>query len=345
MRNIELHLKTTMRQKTALLFLAFCIQSLVSFSGTNQEPNPKSEVNKKIQVAFLIDASTSMAPYHNQVKFMVSNMIKKLNDLKYNDKKAVVQIALYEYGNSDVSSEVSFVRQLSYLSTDQNFVNQKLFEIFPKGDTELCSNAIGKALNELDWSIDTNDLRMMFIIGNEAFNQGNTNYKVMCEIAADHMISVNTIYCGNNKKGIDDFWQDAASNGKGNYFSLDTTKQSLKFTTKLDVPYYSYQDSLSKTYYDKKMMDDVMFVQEPTVRKPKPRPTPSKSDKNKTPVSNENIPTPINLDELIDEDREGISITSIPEEKLPKEFQGLTDAEKKALIQKKVLQENGTARN
>jgi hypothetical protein len=39
------------------------------------------------------------------------------------------------------------------------------------------------------------DLKLIYIAGNEPFNQGPIDYKKVCEIASAKGIFVNTIYC------------------------------------------------------------------------------------------------------------------------------------------------------
>ncbi len=56
--------------------------------------------------------------------------------------------------------------------------------------------AIKHATEELAWSTSNSDLKMIFIAGNEPFNQGDYKYETACRNAIAKGIVVNTIHCG-----------------------------------------------------------------------------------------------------------------------------------------------------
>ena len=103
-------------------------------------------------------------------------------------------------------------------------VSKKLFGLRTNGGSEYCGAVIQDALMELSWSKDTRDLKMIYIAGNEPFNQGPVDYKLVCGNAKYKDVIVNTIYCGNRDQGIKslDGWCFLL---RWNYFNINSNKE------------------------------------------------------------------------------------------------------------------------
>ena len=303
-----------------LILFSFLTYSLLTFSQSKQ-------VVRKIQISFIVDASSSNSEYLDAAKFQIWNLMNELKTVQLEKKTTSLEIALYEMANDNISSEVSFVRQLSFLSTDLSFVSRKLFEISPNGGLEFYDAAIMKNINELDWSINPKDLKMIFIIGNESFNQGVMNYKTVCEIAKDRQISINTVYCGSKKEGIKELWSDAATVGGGDFFNIELSQHS-SLKTDVDHLIKSFNDSLSKTYYGNERANrEKQSVIENQIKKKKTKPSSNFTS---------NIDSVLfDIDDLIDEDREGNTISKLDASKLPAEFKNNTYEQQIDLIEKK----------
>lgn len=308
-----------------LIIFSILSNSFLTFSQSKQ-------VVRKIQISFIVDASSSNSEYLDAAKFQIWNLINELKTVQLEKKTTYLEIALYEMGNDNISSEVSFVRQLSFLSTDMSFVTRKLFEITPNGGLEYYDAAIMKNINELDWSINPKDLKMIFIIGNESFNQGVMNYKTVCEIAKDRQISINTIYCGVKKEGLKELWSDAATIGGGDFFNIELS-QHPALKTDVDYLIKSYNDSLTKTYYGTERANrEKRSVIENQIKKKKQKPTT---------YSKSNIDSALfDIDDLIEEDREGNSISKLDSIKLPSEFKNITFEEQLVILDKKRKKRN-----
>ena len=69
----------------------------------NAQSSKKSET--KIQVAILLDTSNSMDGLIDQAKSRLWNIVNTLTTLKFKGKTPEIEIALYEYGNNNLSSK------------------------------------------------------------------------------------------------------------------------------------------------------------------------------------------------------------------------------------------------
>ncbi len=133
--------------------------------------------NTRVQVALLLDTSNSMDGLIDQAKSRLWNIINTLTTLKYNGKPPRVEIALYEYGNSGLSESSGYIRQVTPMTTDLDLVSEQLFSLRTNGGDEYCGAVIEEALNKLDWGTAKADMRLIYISGNEPFDQGKVNYK------------------------------------------------------------------------------------------------------------------------------------------------------------------------
>ena len=318
--------------KNVILSLSSSI--IVAFTSLAQitpiiQPSPR-----KIQVAILFDTSNSMDGLIDQAKTRIWSIINELSALRYQGQMPSIEIALYDYGNSSLSLDNNYIRLQTALTTDLDLISEKLFGLTTNGGDEYCGAVIQKSMQELIWSTNPLDLKMIYIAGNEPFNQGSIAYNEVCKTAGSRSIFVNTIYCGNYDQGIREFWKDCATIAGGDYFNIDANKQVVHIDTPYDTQINSYNDSLNKTYYgygslgvskkSNQLMQDMNAQSEAISVK-----TERAIVKSKASYTNSSW----DLIDAVDEGKVGVA--SIPEAQLPAEFQGKTDQEKNALLDAK----------
>ncbi len=201
----------------------------------------------KIQVAILLDTSSSMDGLIEQAKSRIWNIVNTLTTLKYNNRTPQIEIALYEYGNNGINSD-DYIRQVAPLTTDLDLISQRLFALTTWGGSEYCGAVINKAVRDLDWGRDAADMKLVYIAGNEPFTQGNISYKDAINRALEKNIYVNTIHCGNSRSGIDGMWRDGAIRGKGKYFNIDHNARVMHVDTPYDADIARCNERLNSTY-------------------------------------------------------------------------------------------------
>ncbi|PVX45709.1 von Willebrand factor type A domain-containing protein [Flavobacterium sp. 103] len=229
------------------LFISALLATTISFAScnsSNAKPiknigTEKPTENTKIQVALLLDTSNSMDGLIDQAKSRLWNIVNTLTTLKYSGKTPDIEIALYEYGNDGLAQQSNYIRQVTPLTTDLDLISEKLFALKTNGGNEYCGAVIQDATKKLQWKKENSNMKLIYIAGNEAFNQGGINYKEAISDALKNDIYVNTIFCGSSMEGINTFWKDGADYGKGKYFNIDSN---------LSVQYVStpYDDQISK---------------------------------------------------------------------------------------------------
>ncbi|MEA2489658.1 MAG: hypothetical protein QOH21_1450, partial [Acidobacteriota bacterium] len=174
-----------------------------------------------IQVAILLDTSSSMDGLIDQARTQLWRVVNELATAKKQGASPDLQVALYEYGNDGLSAEKGYVRKVLPLTNDLDRVSEELFALKTNGGEEYCGKVIAEAVKGLDWSISNHDLKIIFIAGNEAFTQGSVDFRDSCKTAITRGIVVNTIFCGDQQSGIDTHWKDGADLADGRFTSID----------------------------------------------------------------------------------------------------------------------------
>src|SRR5262245_61574481 len=71
-----------------------------------------------IQVAILLDTSSSMDGLIDQARKQLWRVVNELAIAKKDGRSPDLQVALYEYGNDGLSAEKGFIRRILPLTTD-----------------------------------------------------------------------------------------------------------------------------------------------------------------------------------------------------------------------------------
>lgn len=303
------------------------------------DENSEKLAENTIQVALLLDTSNSMDGLIEQAKSRLWNIVNTLTTLKYEGKSPKIEIALYEYGNDGLSDE-NWVRKVTPLTQDLDLISEKLFALKTNGGTEYCGAVIQNASSQLDWNNNSKSMKLIYIAGNEAFNQQGINYKEAISGAKKKNIFVNTIFCGNNEEGIRTFWQDGAVLGGGKYFNIDSNRKVIFIETPYDIRISECNVKLNDTYigygsqgYHKK---EAQALQDANAKKMSAanaaERTVSKSQKSA--YSN----TSWDLVDRAESDKEFIK--NVKQEELPSELKGKSKIEIEKIIAKKSEERN-----
>ena len=217
-------------------------------ASQNNDPGYTSQANTKIQVAILLDTSSSMDGLIDQAKSRLWNIVNTLTTLRFNGKTPEIQIALYEYGNDRIKASEGYVRLVTPLTTDLDLISEKLFALKTDGGLEYCGTVIDKACKDLKWSTNDSDIHLIYIAGNEPFTQGNISYKEAISDALRKNITINTIHCGDRNQGINGKWKDGADKGNGKFFNIDHNARVRYVTTPYDDRIDKCNVRLNATY-------------------------------------------------------------------------------------------------
>jgi len=231
--------------KNALKILVLLLSLNTVFVFANDKYPTKKNT---IKVALLLDTSNSMDGLINQAKAQLWEIVNELSYAKCENEHPNLEIALYEYGNDNLSSKEGYIRQVIGFSSDLDEISEKLFSLKTNGGEEYCGEVISTSLKQLDWGKNKNDLKLIFIAGNEPFTQGKTNYEDASTQANEQGITVNTIFCGNYINGIYGKWQDGARLTGGDYMVIDQDKRIVHVVSPYDDVIIELNTQLNDTY-------------------------------------------------------------------------------------------------
>ncbi len=212
-------------------------------------PGTPPEKDQRIMIALLLDTSNSMDGLIDQAKSQLWKIVNELAAARCSDgSRPDVKIALYEYGNDNLSARAGYVRLVSALTSDLDLISEKLFALTTNGGSEYCGYVINQSLKDLEWSRSDADLKMIFIAGNEPFTQGSVPYTIACSLAREKDVTVSTIYCGPYGEGAGTSWKSGADLTGGTYMSIEQDRRTVYVPTPYDKEIDALNSKLNATY-------------------------------------------------------------------------------------------------
>jgi hypothetical protein len=238
-------MKTKMKL-SVLLALAGALALTVA-AGAKESPRFKTR-KPLVQIALLLDTSNSMDGLIGQAKSQLWKIVNEFSRARQDGELPEVQVALFEYGNNRLSAEAGYIRKVSDFTTDLDLISEKLFALRTDGGQEYCGWVIKDALDRLEWSLSARAYKAVFIAGNEPFTQGPMDYTDSCRAATRRGVIVNTIFCGNEREGVDTMWRDGARLADGKFLVIDQDRAVAYVETPQDKEIAALSGKLNETY-------------------------------------------------------------------------------------------------
>lgn len=201
-----------------------------------------------VQMAILLDTSGSMSGLIEQAKIELWAIVNEFIFAKRNNMEPNLQVALYEYGKDSLDQKDGYIRQIVPLTTDLDKISEELFALKTNGGQEYCGWVIREATKLLQWSNSPDDLKVIFIAGNEPFTQGPIDYNKACKEAISKGIIVNTIHCGSESEGLQGHWKDGAVLADGDFLNIDHNRQVAHIAAPQDEEIARLSIELNDTY-------------------------------------------------------------------------------------------------
>jgi hypothetical protein len=208
----------------------------------------KSNPKPVVQIAILLDTSNSMDGLINQARAQLWSIVNEFIFAKRNGVTPEVQVALFEYGNNGLKQEDGWIRLVSPFTTDLDKLSEELFALKTYGGDEYCGRVIKDAVEKLKWSSKADDLKLIFIAGNEPFTQGKIDFKESCKAAINKAIIVNTIHCGSESEGINGKWKDGATLADGRFLNINQNQAIVYIEAPQDKEISKLNEKLNETY-------------------------------------------------------------------------------------------------
>lgn len=333
--------KTTLFACLAVVVMLLCVPVLLGTeqAGPSVEVEPVVEVFPEaekplVQMAILLDTSGSMSGLIDQARTELWSIVNEFIFAHRNGLQPELQVALYEYGKSSIPSKQGFIRQIVPLTTDLDKISEELFALKTNGGQEYCGWVIREATAGLKWSDSPDDLKVIFIAGNEAFTQGPVDYREACKAAVARGIIVNTIHCGSEQQGIGGQWKNGAVIADGRHLNIDHNRQVVHISAPQDREIAELAARLNQTYIPYGQRGGVARERQTAQDKNAVQSSPEAAVQRAVTKSSANY---VNTAwDLVDALRaEQVDLEEVKEEDLPENMQKMTSAEKQAYVQAK----------
>ncbi len=115
---------------TAATFALYTPSQSVAQNQAKKAPPPK------VQIAILLDTSSSMSGLIHQTRTQLWRIVNEFGNAQQGDQRPVVELSVYEYGKSTLSPATDYIQQLSALTTDLDSVSEQLFALRTNGGSE-----------------------------------------------------------------------------------------------------------------------------------------------------------------------------------------------------------------
>jgi len=208
----------------------------------------KTKSQPKVQLAILLDTSSSMSGLIDQTKTQLWKIVNTFTESKKNGQVPFVEVALYEYGNSGLKPGQNFIRQIQPLTRDLDQLSADLFSLKTNGGDEYCGAVIERAVQDLKWDSAGDTYKAIFIAGNEPFTQGPVTPSEACKDAIQHGVVVNTIHCGAHQAGVSGGWNEGALLAEGSFTVINQDAAVAHIAAPQDSEIKRLSKSLNDTY-------------------------------------------------------------------------------------------------
>lgn len=316
----------------ALRSLAICALAGVAYAG---EPHPQQVQPQvyqfrqkpqgrvpKVQIAILLDNSGSMSGLINQARTQIWKVVNEFSTATQRGTRPRLELALYEYGET--------VRRLSPFTTDLDKISELLFGLGIRGGDEHCGEVIQTAVEQLEWSGDADDLKLIYIAGNEPFTQGPVDYRTAITSARRKDIMVNPIHCG----GDEPSWRAGATLAGVGLLTIDHNAVVAHVAAPQDAEIARLGAEMNKTYLGYGASGATSAARQ------------AKEDSNAAGaapgamVSRSMAKSSAHYDnsgwDLVDGAKTGaVKVEALKDEQLPAEMRGMSVADRKAHVEKK----------
>lgn len=317
---------------------ACCAALLAAFAfALAAAPPAVAEKKPVIQMAILLDTSSSMDGLIDQARTQLWRVVNEFATSKRDGKVPELQVALYEYGNDGLPAAGGYIRKVLPLTTDLDKLSEELFALKTNGGSEYCGQVIGEAVKGLAWTTSGDDLKVIFIAGNEPFTQGTTDFKQTCKAAITKGIVVNTIFCGGAQEGIDTQWKEGADLADGRYMSIDQDYKPSEIAAPQDKEIARLGLELNKTYIAYGATGKAGGARQEAQDANAAAAAPSANVQRQ--VAKAQAAYSNSSWDLVDAKKQGeVDLEKIDPKELPPEMQKMTPAERKAYVEKKAAE-------
>ncbi len=223
-----------MRSKSFLLaaLIAAGLSLLSSLSAHDAVARSPRPVRPRMEVVFVLDTTGSMSGMIAGAKQKIWAIANKLKSAQPTPEIRFGLVGYRDRGDAYVTKVFGLTGDL-----DEVYTNLYAFEATGGGDEpESVNEALHQAVRDLQWSTDSEVLRVIFLVGDARPHMDypdDVKYPETCRLANRKGILINTLQCG-RLDGTEEVWREVASLTNGTYSAILQNGGTIKIETPYD---------------------------------------------------------------------------------------------------------------
>ena len=232
-------------KKIVLVLITAAMLFPVLATGFVTAQSRTADVSPKIEVAFVLDTTSSMTGLIEGAKRKIWTIARHMVS-----GRPTPTIKLGLIGFRDRGDE--YITRKFDLTDDVDAIYGHLMEFRAVGGgdkPESVNQALNEALKNLSWSRDANTLRIVFLVGDAPPHMDypdDVKYPETAQLARRNGIIINAIQCGSDTQTTQ-FWQEIAAMADGAYVQIDQSGGMTAISTPVDAELARLSAELSHT--------------------------------------------------------------------------------------------------
>ena len=229
-----------------LLLLSLSVGAQDETSGEAEESWIPDRPWEAIDLVIALDTSDSMQNLIDAARLSLWDIV---NELQLAEPTPALRVGLLAYGSPAYDRNNGWVRVETDLTTDLDYVSERLFELTTSGGSEYVARALKTAIEELSWVPSYDALKLVFVAGNEPADQDpEVDFRDTGLLAADEGISVTVIFCGNPNQEQAETWKELALEPEGRFAAIDQRAGPVKVSTPYDQELVRLSAAMNATF-------------------------------------------------------------------------------------------------
>jgi hypothetical protein len=234
-----------MKNITLISITAVMTLVMVSTTPFVAAPSRPADVSPKIEVAFVLDTTSSMTQLIEGAKRKIWTIARHMVS-----GRPAPTIKLGLIGYRDRGDE--YITRTFDLTDDVDAIYGHLMEFRAVGGgdkQEGVNQALNEAVRKLSWNKNANTLRIVFLVGDAPPHMDypdDVKYPETAQLARRDGIIINTIQCGGDTQTAQ-IWQEIAAMSEGAYVQIDQSGGMTAISTPVDADLAQLSAELSRT--------------------------------------------------------------------------------------------------
>jgi hypothetical protein len=294
---------------------------------------------QKVEVAFVLDTTGSMSGLIEGAKQKIWSIANEIIDVE-GDGQTSVKFALIGYRDRGDA----YVTKTYDMTDDIHGIYGNLLNFRAQGGgdrPESVNQALNEAVRDLNWSHNSNTLRMVFLVGDAPPHmdyQNDIQYPSTIRTANRNNIIVNTVQAGSDYETAR-IWREMANLGQGDYVAIPQDGGMQMIVTPYDQDIEVLQMRINQSslgYGSASKQSAFRSKKERAIAAPSAVASDMAEYRLKAGKSNQVI---TGADELIEDYEDGnVDLATIAESDLPDELKDLSPEERKAKVESLVAE-------